>query len=221
MTIRADAVLFDLDGVLVDSLACTAGAWYEWTREHGLDGPGTLAIGHGRTTLDHIRAVAPELGTPEEAARVDALEERYLSEVTAQPGAHEAIAALTTLGLSWGIVTSCGRPAALARLAAARLPGPAVLVTADDVARHKPAPDGYQLGCQRLGVAPATAVVFEDAPSGLAAARAAGTQVIAVQTTHRAEELTAADAIAADLAHVQFRPGGDIVIDAEVARPAR
>jgi mannitol-1-/sugar-/sorbitol-6-phosphatase len=91
---------------------------------------------------------------------------------------------------------------------------PAVLVTADDVTRHKPAPDGYQLGCRRLGVAPATAVVFEDAPSGIAAAKTAGTQVIAVQTTHGAEELTAADAIVADLSHLHFRPG-EILIDAE------
>jgi mannitol-1-/sugar-/sorbitol-6-phosphatase len=218
MTLIANAVLFDLDGVLVDSLACTSGAWYEWTREHGLDGPATLAIGHGRTTLDHIRAVAPELATVEQAARVDALEEHYVGEVTAQPGAHAAIDALTELGLSWAIVTSCGRPAALARLAATKLPVPAVLVTADDVTRHKPAPDGYLLGCQRTGTAPGSAVVIEDAPSGVAAARAAGTRVIAVRTTHRADELTAADAIAEGLSHVHFRPGGEIVIDPEEGR---
>ncbi|CCH32523.1 HAD-IA family hydrolase [Actinosynnema sp. NPDC047251] len=208
----ADVILFDLDGVLVDSSGCVAKAWFEWAARHGLDAERTFALGHGRTTADHLRAAAPDLATPEEAAAVDALEERYVTEVVAQPGAREATAELTRLGRRWGIVTSCDHPAATARLAVAGIPAPDVLVTAADVEQHKPAPDGYLLGCRRTGVEPAGALVFEDAPAGLAAARAAGIRAVALSTTHDPAELTGSDAIVPDLAHVRFGPRGEVAL---------
>ncbi|MEH1123216.1 HAD-IA family hydrolase [Micromonospora sp. CPCC 206061] len=173
-------VLFDLDGVLVDSTECVRRAWYEWAARHGVDGRATYPLGLGRTTLDHLRLAAPELATTAHAGAVAALEDAYVEAVTAQPGAVTALAALAAAGLPWGVVTSCPRPAALDRLDAAGLKAPAVLVSADDVARPKPAPDGYRAGCARLGVPPSRVVVFEDAPAGIEAARTAGAAAVAV-----------------------------------------
>lgn len=202
VTIAAAAVLFDMDGVLVDSLACISQAWLAWAQSHGLDGEGTLALGHGRTTLDHIRLVAPHLANAREVARVDSMEARFASDVRVQPGARALTTALNALSARWGVVTSAGSAAAAARLSAAGIEPPAVMVTTEDVERPKPAPDGYLLGCARLGAAPARAVVFEDAPAGIEAAHAAHIRVVALATTHEAAELSGADWIVADLAHV-------------------
>jgi sugar-phosphatase len=185
------AVISDLDGVLVDSAAATTRAWQAWGERHGLDGAAIQAANHGRPA----RAVVAEHVAPDrldaEAAFVLDAEVRDTGDVYAFPGA-AGVLALPVVA----IATSCALPLAHARIAAAGLRVPDVLVTADQVAHGKPAPDPFLLAAERLGVDPAGCLVLEDAPSGIAAGRAAGMTVWAVTTTHAPAELGAAHRIA-------------------------
>ena len=185
------AVISDLDGVLVDSSAPTVRSWRAWGERHGLDGAAIQAGNHGRPA----RAVIAEHVAPsqldEETAMLAHAETTDTDGVFALPGARDVLA------LPRGrvaIATSCAAPLARARLAAAGLPVPDVLVTADQVENGKPAPDPYLLAAERLGVDPAACLVFEDAPAGIAAGRAAGMTVWAVTTTHEPGALDGAGA---------------------------
>lgn len=198
--IRCDALLFDMDGVLVDSRAVVERTWRRWAARHALDPVPILHIAHGRRTRESLRLVYPELAVDEEVAWLDAAELEDLGGVTALPGAADLLASLPES--RWTIVTSAGRELAALRLRSAGLPVPPHMVASEDVPRGKPAPDGYRLGAERLGVDSGRAVVVEDAPPGLQAAIAAGMRTIAVTTTHRAEQLVGADTIITDLASV-------------------
>jgi mannitol-1-/sugar-/sorbitol-6-phosphatase len=188
------AVISDLDGVLVDSAAATARAWRRWGARRGLDGAAIQARNHGRPArevlAEHVAAV--ELET--EAALVLDAEVGDTRGVVAFPGAARVLALSSV-----AIATSGTLALARARLAAAGLVAPAVLVTADDVAYGKPAPDPYLLAAERLGADPADCLVLEDAPSGIAAGRAAGMTVWAVATTHEPAALRAAHRVARGL----------------------
>jgi mannitol-1-/sugar-/sorbitol-6-phosphatase len=184
--IACDAVLFDMDGTLVDSRELVERMWLEWAAEHGLSADAVLAVAHGRRTLETMAIVAPHLATPEEAARLDALE---ASEESNQAAIAGAKALLETLPADrWAVVTSAGHELALARLASVGLPRPLVLVGADDVAEGKPAPDGYLKAAAALGVVPERCVVLEDTPAGALAGRAAGATVIGLRTTFASVE---------------------------------
>jgi sugar-phosphatase len=186
------AVLSDLDGVLVDSMAATARAWAAWADRHGLDGVAIQAANHGKPAAEVVAAFVPPERLAEEAATLERLEIEDTEGVVALPGA-AGVLALPVVA----IATSCVAPLARARIAAAGLRAPAVLVTSDQVAHGKPAPDSYRLAAERLGVDPADCLVLEDAPAGVAAGRAAGMAVWAVTTTHEPGDLTAADRVAA------------------------
>ena len=188
------AVISDLDGVLVDSMAATSRAWAAWGARHGLDGAAIQAANHGKPAADVVAQHVPRERLAEEAAVLERLEVEDTAGVVALPGA-AGVLALPTVA----IATSCVMPLARARIAAAGLKAPGVLVTSDQVAHGKPAPDSYLLAAERLGVDPADCLVLEDAPSGIAAGRAAGMTVWAVTTTHPASELTAAQRVAAGL----------------------
>ncbi|HMJ35850.1 MAG TPA: HAD-IA family hydrolase [Baekduia sp.] len=191
------AILSDLDGVLVDSGEAIEAAWGAWARGHDLD-PGVLdGRIHGVRTLDVIRAVAPRLDVVAEAAAVEDLV-LHGPAATVLAGAAELLGGAA--GVPVAVVTSCPGVLAQRRLRDAELPAPAVLVTADRVGAGKPDPEGYRLAAAELGVAPERCVVFEDAPAGIAAGRAAGASVIAIATTHRREELSLADAIVGSVA---------------------
>jgi sugar-phosphatase len=177
-----DAVLFDMDGTLVDSTAVVERQWRRWADERGFDPAPFIARAHGRRTIDTLRELAPDLATEEEAARFDAEEAADSAGVVPVPGAHALLAHLP--GDRWGLVTSATATLARGRMAAASLPLPDVLVTADDVARGKPDPEGYQAAARRLRANPARCLVFEDTPAGLEAGTAAGMIVIAITTTH-------------------------------------
>jgi sugar-phosphatase len=190
------AVIADLDGVLVDSSAPTVRSWRAWGERLGLDGEAIQAGNHGRPARAVIAEHVPPAQVEEEAARLTRAETADTDGVIAYAGAQDVLA------LPQGrvaIATSCTAPLARARLAAARLPVPDVLVTADQVERGKPAPDPYLLAAERLGVDPAACLVFEDAPAGIAAARAAGMTVWAVTTTHEARALDGAARVAGGL----------------------
>jgi mannitol-1-/sugar-/sorbitol-6-phosphatase len=191
------AILSDLDGVLVDSAAAVDRAWRSWARGHGLD-PDLVLAGIGdRPTAETIRALAPHLDAAAEGERLDAAQAADTKGVVALPAARELLDG--TIGLPVAVVTSCTAPLARARLEAAGLPLPEILVTADQLRRGKPHPDGYLLAAERVGEPPEACVVVEDAPAGVRAGRAAGTWVVAVLTTHDAPQLAAASARVRDL----------------------
>jgi sugar-phosphatase len=199
-----DAVLFDLDGTLVDSTAAVRRSWDRWAREHDVD-PARLSGFHGVPSAAIVAALVAADRAEAATARIDRIELVDTEGIVPLPGAREALAALPPGRAA--IATSCGAPLARARVAAARLDVPDVLVTADDVAHGKPAPDPYLLAARRLGVDPARCLVVEDAPNGLTAARAAGCATLAVVTTSPREELDA-DLVVDDLSSVRLEADG-------------
>jgi sugar-phosphatase len=186
-TYSCKAVLFDLDGVLVDSTASVEYAWNYWAERHGLDVKNILAIAHGRRSIETMRLIAPEIASEQEAEELNLIQAQDTSRDVAVPGAAALLAALPPQ--QWAIVTSGPPFLAKARLKAVGLPQPALLVTGEDVLHGKPYPDGYVKAAHQLGIAPEDCLVFEDAPSGIAAGLAAGIRVIAVATTYPLGEL--------------------------------
>ncbi|HEY8302516.1 MAG TPA: HAD-IA family hydrolase [Jatrophihabitans sp.] len=166
----AAAILFDCDGVLVDSDASVYSAWRRWALAQELDPDEVSDVVHGRRAADTVAALLP----PERRAGAELLINAYevddAGAVTAIAGAAELVAAVPC----WAVVTSGRRELAIARLRAAGLPVPPVLVTAEDVRHGKPHPEGYLAGARGLGIDPADTIVVEDAAAGIAAARAAG-----------------------------------------------
>jgi mannitol-1-/sugar-/sorbitol-6-phosphatase len=189
------AFLADLDGVLVDSLSAVNRTWLWWAELHGLD-PQPFIEDHGRTTRESIATLAPALDAEAEAKRIEEREVQDTDGLVALPGAAE----LLDTGPAVAVVTSGGRRLALARLRAAGLRVPAVLISADSVRRGKPDPEPYLRAADELGVAPGSCVVFEDAPAGVRAGKAAGMRVVALTTTVDASELAGADLLVRDLA---------------------
>lgn len=211
------AVLFDLDGTLVDSTDAVVRCWLAWAHERGIE-PERLQGYHGVPAVDIVRDLVSVDDVPAALARISDLELLDVRGITLLPGAAEALAALPAGRAA--IVTSCTDALAAARIAATRLDAPPVLVAADHVHRGKPDPEPYLLAAERLGVDPAQCLVVEDAPSGLAAARAAGMASLAVTTTTPRPELradavvgTLADvALSCDADGVRVRPAGPITL---------
>jgi len=201
-TIQCRGVLFDLDGVLVDSTPAVARVWTIWANKHGFDPQETVRKAHGRPSLATIRELLPNADHAAENAIVEGMEIEDLEDVVALPGAAELLRALPAE--KWTVVTSCTRRLALVRLRAAGLPIPAKLVTSNDITNGKPHPEPFLQGAKLLGFAPAQCVVFEDAPAGIRAGKAAGTRVIALQTTEQDNFLrqAGADWIVADCSSV-------------------
>jgi HAD superfamily hydrolase (TIGR01509 family) len=198
LLVEPAAILSDLDGVLVDSSGSTSRSWRRFAAAHDLDPEAVLAATHGRRSADSIRTIAPELDAAAEAAEVERRQIEDCDDVEALPGARQLME--TIPARRFAIVTSCPRPLALARLRAAGLPVPDVMVTAEQVEAGKPDPAGYLRAAADLAVPPAYCVVLEDAPAGVAAGVAAGMTVVAVTTTHAAPELSAAHVRVRDLA---------------------
>jgi HAD superfamily hydrolase (TIGR01509 family) len=195
--VEARAVLSDLDGVLVDSGAQVEATWRAFAERHGLDPDDVLARIHGRRAVDSIRAFTPHLDAEREAARIEQEEVERAGALRALPGARELVELVPAD--RFAIVTSGSRRLALARLEAAGIPVPHVLVTSDQVETGKPDPDGYLQAAAALGVDPADAVVLEDAPAGVEAGLAAGMTVVAVLTTSGEASLRAAHRRVPDL----------------------
>lgn len=187
------AILFDLDGVLVESRAAVERQWAIWAREHHLDPDKVIPIAHGRPTIETIREVAPHLDASAEARTMEQREIADLDGVRAIAGAAGLLAAIP--GDRWAVVTSGTRDLATVRLRAVGLPVPPTMISASDIARGKPDPEPYLKGAAALRFQPRECVVIEDAPSGIRAGKAAGMRVIAVPTTYPAAELGEADVL--------------------------
>ena len=183
-------VLSDLDGVLVDSGDAVERVWAEWALEQGIDPDTVIRAMHGVPARGVLEQVAPHLLNDAEIERIDALHAATGGD--ALPGAADLLSNIPPGRLA--VVTSCSPPLAAARLSAANLPTPEVLITSDMTPRGKPFPDPYLAGAAALRADPSECLVIEDAPAGVDAARAAGMAVWAVTTTHSAGEL-AADAV--------------------------
>ena len=195
---HCSAILFDLDGVLVDSAACVEETWRQWSRRHGLDPERIIGIAHGRRTAETIPIVAPHLNVADEIAALVAIESTTTDGVHAVPGAQALVESLPPD--AWAVVTSGHRSVATLRIRHVGLPWPPVLVCADDIERGKPDPEGYLVAAARLGKAPETCVVIEDTPPGIDAARAGGMRCVGISGTYPPDVLARADVVVSSLA---------------------
>jgi sugar-phosphatase len=198
-------VLFDLDGVLVDSTPAVARVWTQWAIRHRLDPDEVVKRAHGRPSISTIRELLPQADAETENRRVERAEIDDIEGIVPLPGAQELLQALPPD--RWTIVTSCTRALAEVRLRAAGLKIPEKMVTCSDVKNGKPHPEPYLKGAAALGVAAVDCVVVEDAPAGIRSGKAAGARVIAVQTTAAKIELRDADWIVGSC--VDIRAGAD------------
>ncbi len=201
--ITCDGLLFDLDGVLIDSTPAILHHWTYWADMHQLDIRAIMQISHGMRTIETMRQIAPHLDVEKEAREFTAREVAETHGVVAIAGANELLRELPDD--AWAIVTSASLDLAKARLTRAGLPIPKTMVTADQVLRGKPDPEPYLLGAKRLDLSVDQCVVIEDAPAGIIAGRRAGMRVIGVQSTHSREELLAngVSTIANNLTHLR------------------
>jgi sugar-phosphatase len=205
LVIDALALLVDCDGTLVDSTVVVERHWEEFAHRRGLNLTQILPGAHGRRSQDVIAGLVGASEVNEETNLFERREARDTVGIRAMPGAELA---RTLPSAAWAIVTSGSRAVAAARLVAAGLPIPQVLVSGDDVARGKPEPDAYLLAASALGINPANCVAIEDTPAGIAAGRAAGCTVLALTTTHSAEQLGEADLVLPDLTHIIVERAG-------------
>jgi sugar-phosphatase len=206
-------VLFDCDGVLVDSTVSGTRAWSRWAIDHGLDPAQVLDGVHGRRSAETVARFLPQGERAAGVAAIDAAEIADAPGTPALPGAAELLASLPG---NWAVVTSATTALFRARLAAAGLPLPAVTVTADDVESGKPSPEGYLLAARRLGIRAAQCVVVEDSNNGILAGRAAGvSHVLGIGT---AVTDSSADSVVTDLRACRWSAGGLMVDPSYVLR---
>jgi mannitol-1-/sugar-/sorbitol-6-phosphatase len=191
--ISCRGLLFDLDGVLVDSTPAVARVWTKWALAHGFDPEETVRKAHGRPSLTTIKELLPNAPDPiAENAVVLRGEIEDTEGVVPLPGVCDFLKALPQN--RWALVTSCSKPLAHVRLQAAGIPVPEKMITSDDVRRGKPDPEPYLKGAALLGLPASECVVFEDAPAGIRAGKAAGARVLALPTSSPANDLKAAGA---------------------------
>jgi len=177
------AFLFDLDGTLLTSIASAERCWARWAGDHGLDVAAFLPTIHGKRAIDTIRELAlPGVDPVAEAAALTQMEIEDVAGIEQITGAAAFLSAIPAD--RWGVVTSAPRALAMARMKAAGLPMPPLMICSEDVEVGKPAPDGYKMGAAQLGFDPADCLVFEDAAAGIAAGHAAGGDVLVITQTH-------------------------------------
>jgi sugar-phosphatase len=187
------AVLFDLDGVLVESREATERVWLRWALANGIEEEELRSAMHGVRSVEVVRALRPDSDFAAEAESIERQQAENTEGLTAIRGAAEALRSLRPDRVA--VVTSATRPLARARLAAVGIAPPAVMVHAEDVSRGKPDPEGYLAAARRLGVEAAEALVVEDSPPGIEAGRAAGAATVGVTSTHARAALSAADVV--------------------------
>lgn len=190
--IECSAMLFDLDGVLIDSTPAVTRVWRRWALERGFPPEEVVAHAHGRPSLSTIREYLPHSDHVVENREVERREIADLEGVVPLPGALNLLASLPAD--RWTIVTSCTRPLAEVRITAAGLPVPKRFITSDDITHGKPNPQPYLTAASLLNVPITECVVCEDVPAGIQSGKSAGARVIAFTTTTSAENLKQAGA---------------------------
>ncbi|WP_437191172.1 HAD-IA family hydrolase [Planctomicrobium sp. SH527] len=196
------ALIFDLDGVLVDSNDTSERHWKVWAAQHGIPYSSIEAIHHGRPTIEIMRVVAPHLDAAAEASAKEDFEADDTAGLSAFAGAYRLMSSLPPT--QWAIATSGKRRTATIRLKHTGLLIPNVFITANDITHGKPNPEPYLKAINQLGVAPGESVVIEDAPAGIQAGRGAGAKVIGVATTNPPELLADADVVLRKLDDIQL-----------------
>ena len=192
--------MFDLDGVLVDTMHVIRAAWAGWAADRGLSADEVLASIH-MTATELIDRFAPSADPATEIRAIAARQSMLDPKVVAFPGAAQLLEVLPER--AWAIVTSARREVAVRHLEMAALPVPAVLISAEDTPRGKPDPAGYRIAAERLRVAPERCLAVEDSPAGLSAALAAGMFAVGITNTHSRRELAHASAIVASLTTIE------------------
>jgi mannitol-1-/sugar-/sorbitol-6-phosphatase len=194
--ITCKALLFDMDGVLVDSTPAVARVWARWAQKHHINPDYAVVAAHGRTSLTSIQELLPHADPAVHLAENDWMEQAEIEDVddvVALPAAQELLS--TVPPSQFAVVTSATRALAEVRLRAAGLwPYIQHLVTASDISRSKPHPEPYLKGAAALNLHPQSCIVLEDAPSGIRSGKAAGERVLALRTTSEDRELLAAGA---------------------------
>jgi len=206
--IEVAGILFDMDGVLVRSTSGDERCWTRWAERHQLTNGFDLRSTHGRRAADTIREHLPHLTDAElrqHLSDLDSFAEEEQSGVTAFPGAGELLSSIPSH--RWTIVTSASEKMMRSRLASVGIVSPQSIVGGDSVTRGKPDPEGYLRGAALLTRSPHECLVVEDAPAGICAGRSAGSQVLAVASSHDLEELWQADWIVASLDQIQLSIG--------------
>ena len=214
MLFTCSAILFDLDGVLVNSIASVERQWRKFAARHHLDPDYVLHTAHGHRTVETVHILMPDLDAIAEAAIVERDEIADTAGLRATEGAVELLASLPRD--RWAVVTSGTRALATRRLDAAGLPQPLQMVCADEVTHGKPDPEPYLKGARAINADPATCLVFEDAPSGIRAATSAGMRVIGVPGTYVASELHQADGLVRSLRDVRAEVNGSHFLDVDI-----
>jgi sugar-phosphatase len=192
MEIRCRALLFDMDGVLVDSTPAVARVWTAWAAKFGLDPAEVVRQAHGRPSIATIRELLPNADHVAEDQAVEKAEIEDVVDIVALPGTKQLLHALPPE--RFAVVTSATRALAVVRIQAAGLPMPKHLITSNDISRGKPDPEPYLRGAAAVGVPPADCLVIEDAPAGIRSGKAAGARVLALRTTTSDDELLRAGA---------------------------
>ena len=212
-TLHASALLFDLDGTLVNSSGDVEKMWRAWCEKVGVDVADLLAVSEGRQGKSVVAELAPHLDPVAEDDWIIDYQLNQNSTAEPLPGAGDMLRSLgdgspeKKTAAKWGIVTSCVHDLAMNRLDAAGLPRPPMIVPADQITRSKPDPEGFLVGAERLGVAPAGCIVFEDSTAGLTAAREAG--MVGVAITAATRDTPAADHVARDWTEITIAREGD------------
>ena len=207
VTLRVRAILFDMDGVLVSSIAADERSWLRWARLHRIEDTFPIHGTHGRRTVDTIRAACPDLDLATELRRMEDFDAEDTKGTLLYPGVRELLASLSPT--QWSIVTSASERVLRHRLALFGVALPQYIVTADHVTRGKPDPEPYRLGAAQLGLSTSECLVLEDAPSGIRSGRVAGCRVLAVASSHPPDELREADWILGSLADLTLTPASD------------
>jgi sugar-phosphatase len=190
--ITCSALLFDLDGVLIDSTPAVSRVWSQWAEERGFDPAEVVAHAHGRPSIATVRKYLPMSDADAENREVERRETADVGGIVLLAGARELLESLPRD--RWTIATSCTRRLAEVRLRAAGLPVPERLVTSTDVSEGKPHPEPFLKAAAKLGFPASECIVLEDVPAGIRAGKAAGSRVIALRSTVQDRELRDAGA---------------------------